>query len=890
MRFKNRIYPLLLRKIRKVVQPVLTEAWVSQVSSYNESTRTINVTWTLNVSKASTMETFYNIYHSKTPDGVVTNYTWGMPANKTTVGGTYSYPVDGLGSITELVYGIYSSTKYALPDTQQRPKEIKLQVNSFYQAPTPLLFNEDMEDSNISNMYGIEANSYSFTSNAYFRGNLSLKLNLKPTDPEIHGGTRAEINPYSVAPERDMWYSFAALFPPDYNNEVSKESICQWHSFPDTNLGENWRSPATMMYVSNGRLYLSIDYNELASSNLNDTPNRVHLDLGLLPKNQWVEFVFHIKHSHLSDGIVELWMNGTKKVTHLGGNSWNDAQLPYWKLGIYKWDWNGTATTTVPHREVYLDNIKIGGSTQSLATMTTPPGTDKILSIFVPTTPAAPTNGVSNDNEDTFSFTKNPSYAISDHEFTINNGATWTPCSSQTIAIGDKDIPPGHVKVRVKALNGDNAGNTLSSTSAFTKKIVGSCPVWNSSYNNPWPTNWQAPINITQGGTYTGNFQTTNSYVPCVNIATTQPVILLNCNFKGPGWAVSDSNDGSNITILNSRHFGEYGQRQPRFIDGIGNLKNLVVENCDLYDSCGIKLAEGYSGDYTPNNTIKIRYNRAFNISGWHGGSDPKVGNFVQTDKLYHLTKTYGTRNGKPLHEGVPYAEISWNEVINRPGLSHAEDNINLHNSRGCSWSPWKVHHNLIYGAWRKDWRDGTFSGSGMICEGSNPDGKCAAYVDFEDNVVIASNNNTYGFAGGNNCNMRRNVGLSKGFIDDEDATRMGIKIDNNDFSYPGGSWALREFKGYSSDFYILDYYNNGGTYDNLCENHISGVVGPNSYSNIYGRHYWRNDKPTVEPHLGRIVNQTWLPDRITRETEDFYINKMRQLRKDNCITIGVIG
>ena len=46
---------------------------------------------------------------------------------------------------------------------------------------------------------------------------------------------------------------------------------------------------------------------------------------------------------------------------------------------------------------------------------------------------------------------------------------------------------------------------------------------------------YSAPIIIRHGGTYTGNYRSTDSAVPVVLIETTEPVVLANCTLVGPG-------------------------------------------------------------------------------------------------------------------------------------------------------------------------------------------------------------------------------------------------------------------------------------------------------------------------------------------------------------------
>ena len=89
------------------------------------------------------------------------------------------------------------------------------------------------------------------------------------------------------------------------------------------------------------------------------------------------------------------------------------------------------------------------------------------------TTPAAPTNGIVDDEANTFTFTPNPLYNITEHEWrmSVDNGTTWTAwgqCESNILAIGNINLPSGMLQVRVKAGTNRNASATLANASAFT--------------------------------------------------------------------------------------------------------------------------------------------------------------------------------------------------------------------------------------------------------------------------------------------------------------------------------------------------------------------------------------------------------------------------------------
>jgi hypothetical protein len=216
----------------------------------------------------------------------------------------------------------------------------------------------------IVDTFNATPHSRTYVSEFSFKGKKSARIELRDTDPEIAKGTRSEIA-FKPARQKEQWYSFAMLFPADsWEPDSYPEIISQWHAFPDEALGEQWRSPATKLLVLNDRLRMDIGYHTAKVNS--DVENEFKYDLGPLPKDTWQHFVFRIKHDVSEAGVVEIWINGSKVLKHTGGNSYNDDLLPYWKVGLYKWSWNGTRQTDVDLRVLYLDEVSIRTSYTTL--------------------------------------------------------------------------------------------------------------------------------------------------------------------------------------------------------------------------------------------------------------------------------------------------------------------------------------------------------------------------------------------------------------------------------------------------------------------------------------------------------------------------------------------
>ena len=128
---------------------------------------------------------------------------------------------------------------------------------------------------------------------------------------------------------------------------------------------------------------------------------------------------------------------------------------------------------------------------------------------------------------------------------------------------------------------------------------------------------YAAPIVITKGGTYTGNYQSLSSSVPCVRIATNDPVILEGCSFSGAGNLIQ-SGEGADLTVRNCTGQGlaptVNNQAPGRFLDSYRS-KNLTIEHNTFTQTSGI-VVNRWSGSGQAGQTLTVRYNRVSNIDG----------------------------------------------------------------------------------------------------------------------------------------------------------------------------------------------------------------------------------------------------------------------------------
>jgi hypothetical protein len=223
-----------------------------------------------------------------------------------------------------------------------------------------LLFEETFENES-SVWKGIhkqfaEEHSFTIVDDPVFKGKAAGKFELRQTDRRAtKNGLRSEVLfPLQEHPER--WYSFAVYFPSDgWGDDPDNEVVSQWHSPGGT--------PTLALRVRNGDLRFRVGHDPNLS-----VSKWAHYSFGKLPKDEWIEFVFHIIHSDKWDGLAEVWKNGEKVVTHNGPNQRPNTRQATWKIGIYKSTW-AKKETTVDFRITYFDNVKIGNEFAQLEEM-----------------------------------------------------------------------------------------------------------------------------------------------------------------------------------------------------------------------------------------------------------------------------------------------------------------------------------------------------------------------------------------------------------------------------------------------------------------------------------------------------------------------------------------
>ncbi|TGE25096.1 hypothetical protein E5K00_07825 [Hymenobacter aquaticus] len=259
------------------------------------------------------------------------------------------------------------------------------------------------------------------------------------------------------------------------------------------------------------------------------------------------------------------------------------------------------------------------------------------------------------------------------------------------------------------------------------------------------------PLTIRRGGVYSGTFRSPDSAVPCITIATTEPVTLQNCVLEGAGNLIQADQGWAQLTVLNCRGYGlRPSQDQvPRgkFLVA-GSAKSVRIEHNYMEQTTGISIHR-WNGDGSAAQTLTVRYNQAKNIDARYRNGGGTFADFIGLDKVSNL-------------QGV---DISWNQVINEPNNSLVGDIIAFYNSGGSASSPMRVHDNYVQGAYPYPATGSEFTGTGMIVDGDQTNTQ--GFIEAYNNHFVATCNSAMNIAGGHDIYYHHNRIVMAGLMPD---------------------------------------------------------------------------------------------------------------------------
>ncbi|THF71499.1 glycosyl hydrolase [Deinococcus sp. Arct2-2] len=296
-----------------------------------------------------------------------------------------------------------------------------------------------------------------------------------------------------------------------------------------------------------------------------------------------------------------------------------------------------------------------------------------------------------------------------------------------------------------------DAGNGLSFDHGDWATPVLSCTVAPLA---PGEIQYSGPIVIRKGGTYSGNWESTLSQ-SAVLIQTSEPVIIENSNIRSRGNLISGFKN--RLTVRNTRGYAlnpnVAGRAAGRAVNA-EEVMSLRVENSYFEGTTGI-YARAFMGNPAAGDTIKILKNRFRNTDGRL--SDGVGGYNGQASVVQAILFNNVKR--------VPNVEIGWNEIINEPGKSRTEENMNFYVSSGTPTSPFLIHNNYIQGAYSlAPLTDTSYAGGGILLgDGKVTDPLDSGYARVYDNQIVGTTNHGIAIAGGVDNQMYNNRVISSG-------------------------------------------------------------------------------------------------------------------------------
>jgi len=197
--------------------------------------------------------------------------------------------------------------------------------------------------------------SYSIGRNSSYKraGSYSFRYELNKYDKDVAGSKRTEANRYSGSEpvvKVERWYGMSYYLGSDYVTDKAPEIVTQWQSPKGV-------QPPLAIWTYNGHWMVARSY---GSTSIKTTTT----DIGAYTKGAWTDIVVHVKWSTSSDGLIEVWKNGSKVYTYAGSNTYSgQSKGNYLKTGIYKWPWKtGTYSSNTTKRVAYIDEVRIGTS------------------------------------------------------------------------------------------------------------------------------------------------------------------------------------------------------------------------------------------------------------------------------------------------------------------------------------------------------------------------------------------------------------------------------------------------------------------------------------------------------------------------------------------------
>ena len=413
----------------------------------------------------------------------------------------------------------------------------------------------------------------------------------------------------------------------------------------------------------------------------------------------------------------------------------------------------------------------------------------------------------------------------------VSGSVAWTSADSRVVSISGSGLASGSATGNA-AITASYQGQTASTTIS-------------SSMGN---IQWSGPLTITRGGTYSGNWKSTDPNTAAVTIVTTAPVIIQNSYVTGPNDLIDDPIHGNNLTVKNVIGLGVNpnvkGQANGLFVDA-QNPSLLDVENCYFENVRFGIYVRGYGGNRDGIQTVTILNNRGRNMVGMESDGNNGYLSGETNWQWAHAIQFSAMAS-------VPGIRIAWNEIINYPYQSLVNENVNMFDAGGTSSSPAEFHDNYIQGAYAYNPAIDSFNGGGFVTDGSSFDtvASASSYNNVYNNQIVGTVNMGIEFSTGHDNIAWNNTVVASGLLPNGTkipSQNVGIVIDDVYGNMKSGSmynnnmygntvgwmcWAARcAWDGYRNDAYFPDNDSYYSTNQSISANPITLQSENSEYS-----------------------------------------------------------
>lgn len=232
-------------------------------------------------------------------------------------------------------------------------------------AAANLIVNSDFESGAIdTGFWAVSGNAPTITTEVTRSGKYALKTFLDRKNSKVSYRTELTSGGRErVVPGQDYWYGFSVYLPDSYVPDNIWEIVAQWHSAPDNDQeAANNLNPPLSLHSGNGEWRVSTIWDTNAITDKTKYTGKRNYSLGKYATGRWTDWVFHIRWSHKSDGLLQVWKDGKKVIDVTGPIGFNDKKGPYFKMGLYKgWDSRTEPKGNVATRTLYHDEVRIAG-------------------------------------------------------------------------------------------------------------------------------------------------------------------------------------------------------------------------------------------------------------------------------------------------------------------------------------------------------------------------------------------------------------------------------------------------------------------------------------------------------------------------------------------------